>query len=313
MKNTITKKWFTPLVLMLFIFGLIGYTVWDNNRVVVDKVTLKNADLPESFDGYRILQITDLYEKTFGNKQEKLVRLIQRQDYDLVLFTGDYVSDDGGDLKPLEDLLKGMPKGKEMYFILGDTDEDNSIATLVPGNRFYDLFKKYGVAPLYPGKKINRNGESIWLKTNPYAVVNEIWREIPKELEKAKNNFDKQYRAESAPFTVEVSHRPTEIDEEREDVHFYRTNTLGETDEEWIDWDMSINGHTRGGQFYLPLIGPVYSPNYGFFPGSVNVRGVHTENGRTQYVCPGLGASGPVFARFRLLNTPCVALITLEK
>lgn len=302
-----------PITLLMIVISLVSYTVWDNQRVVVDDVTLQHANLPKAFDGYKILQITDLREKTFGKEQKKLTHLIEEQEYDLVLFTGDYVSEGSGDLKPLEDLLKGMPKNEEKYYILGNSDEDNSIATLVSGNKFYDLFKKYGISPLYPGKEISRNGESIWLKTNPYVSVDEIWREIPYELESAKNEFDTQYAAENDSFTIEVSHRPTEIDYEDENIYDYRTRILGETDDEWIDWDLSINGHTHGGQFYLPIIGPVYAPNYGLFPGSVNVRGVHTENGHTQYVSPGLGASGPTFARFRVFNTPSIGLITLQK
>ena len=313
MKNKFTKKMIAPITLLMIVISLVSYTVWDNQRVVVDDVTLQHANLPKAFDGYKILQITDLREKTFGKEQKKLTHLIEEQEYDLVLFTGDYVSEGSGDLKPLEDLLKGMPKNEEKYYILGNSDEDNSIATLVSGNKFYDLFKKYGISPLYPGKEISRNGESIWLKTNPYVSVDEIWREIPYELESAKNEFDTQYAAENDSFTIEVSHRPTEIDYEDENIYDYRTRILGETDDEWIDWDLSINGHTHGGQFYLPIIGPVYAPNYGLFPGSVNVRGVHTENGHTQYVSPGLGASGPTFARFRVFNTPSIGLITLQK
>ena len=124
----------------LLILGFPSYVVWDNNRVVVDDVTLSHAELPVSFDGYKILQITDLHEKTFGPEQKKLVNLIKKQEYDLVLFTGDYIADGSGDLKQLEDLLKGMPNDKEMYYIPGHTNVNNSITSLVAGNRFFDLF-----------------------------------------------------------------------------------------------------------------------------------------------------------------------------
>jgi predicted MPP superfamily phosphohydrolase len=310
-----TKNKMNKMVLaLLLILGFPSYVGWDNNRVVVDDVTLSHAELPVSFDGYKILQISDLHEKTFGPEQKKLVNLIKKQEYDLVLFTGDYIADGRGDLKPLKDLLKGMPNDREMYYILGHTDVNNSITSLVAGNRFFDLFEKYGVKPLYPGQKITINGESIWLKTNPYVGINEIVDGSPsQQMIDAKKAFDQLYNNASDPFTIEVSHRPTEIDHEDDLLHDYRTTTLGETDEEWIDWHLSINGFTHGGQYYLPIIGPLYAPGYGFFPGKVNVRGVHTVNGHTQYVSPGLGASGPAFAKFRLFNTPSIGLITLKK
>ncbi|ULL16510.1 hypothetical protein DVH26_19930 [Paenibacillus sp. H1-7] len=188
----------------------------------MDAVTLSHKELPESFDGYEILQISDLIEKTFGSEQNVLINLIRKQEYDVVLFTGDYIEDDSDNLIPLEDLLKGMPKGKEMYYILGDKDENNSITPLVSGNRFYDLCTLYGVKPLYPGQKITKNGQSIWLKTNPYPGITEIFDGNPsQELIDAKKAFDEEYNTTSDPFTIEVSHWPTDIDVEEDFVHDY--------------------------------------------------------------------------------------------
>jgi len=308
-----SKKSIIRGIILAVIILTIGCTAWNNQRVIVDNVILSNSKLPSSFEGYRILQITDLHGKMFGEKQEKLIELIKKQKYDLMLFTGDYITDESDDLTALEDLLKGLPPTGSKYYIMGNTEADNSIAPLVKGNRFYDLFAEYGVKPLYPGVEITKGDDTIWLKTNPYAGMSEIHREIPPELVTAKEEFDKKYAAAVNPFTIEVSHRPTEIDYEDEWIHDYRTRILGETDNEWIDWDVSINGHTHGGQICLPLIGPVIAPNNGFFPGKINVTGVHEKNGHTQYVCPGLGVSGPKFARFRFFSTPTVGLITLEK
>lgn len=308
-----SKKFMIPGIILVLLILMFGYTVWNNQRVVVDNVTMSSPKLPSSFEGYRILQITDLHGKSFGDKQEKLIELINKQKYDLLLFTGDYITDESDDLTALENLLKGLEEGGDKYYILGNTDEDNSIVTLVSGNKFYDLFTRYGVKPLYPGVEITKGDESIWLKTNPYASISEIYQETPEELVKVKQEFYMEYSEAVDPFTIEVSHRPTEINYEDESIHDYRTRILGETDNEWIDWDLSINGHTHGGLISLPFIGPVVSPNYGFFPGKVNVLGVHIANGHTQYVCPGLGVSGPVYARFRFFSTPTFGLITLEK
>lgn len=308
-----SRKFIVSSIIFLLMILIGGYTVWDNQRVVVDNVTMSNSNLPSGFEGYRILQITDLHGKSFGEKQGKLVELIKKQKYDLILFTGDYITDESDDLTPLEDLLKGLPESGDKYYILGNVDEDNSIAPLVSGNKFYDLFAKYGVKPLYPGVEITRGDESIWLRTNPYVGRYEIYQEIPKEIVNAIDTFNMKYEASIDPFTVEVSHIPTEIDYEDEWIHDYRTHILGETDDEWIDWDVSINGHTHGGQIHLPFIGPVASPNYGLFPGKINVTGVHEKNGHTQYVCSGLGVSGPEILQFRFLNPPAIGLITLSK
>ncbi|MGM0923795.1 MAG: metallophosphoesterase [Bacillota bacterium] len=305
----IKPVWIVVAAVMVLILG----TIWSNNHVVVDDVTIAHNRLQAEFDNYKILQISDLHGKEFGKNQKKLVDLINKQQYDLAVFTGDYGSEGEEDLQPLENVLKGMPKNKEMYYILGDKDADNSTAALKKGNRFYDLFMKYGVKPLYPGQEIKKGNESIWLKSNPYVGMNEVGaNEISDQLIEAKEKFEARYKQQQEPFTIEISHRPTEIDYEESYLHEYRTTTLNDTGKEWRHWDVSLNGHTRGGQYKLPIIGPLYAPNYGLLPGKVNVTGVHTVDNRTQYVNGGLGVSGPWFAQFRLFNTPSIGLITLK-
>jgi len=71
-----------------------GFVYWDNQRIVVREVTVGHADLPAGFEGYRILPITDLEGRRFGNRQQILADAIGRQDFDMVLLTGDYAHAD---------------------------------------------------------------------------------------------------------------------------------------------------------------------------------------------------------------------------
>jgi predicted MPP superfamily phosphohydrolase len=300
------------ILIICLIMGVGGYIFVGNQNVTIDKVTMNHRDLPEEFVGYKILQITDLHGKEFGKNQEKLIEKINEVDYEIILFTGDYVNKDNPDLKPLEDLLKGLHKDVEKYFILGNADVDNSVSTLVKGNEYVDLFTKYNVKSLYPGVKLKKEDSSIWLTFSPYVAVNEIAMEKPDEIKSIEVDFKEEFVKESDPFKIEVAHVPTEINYENENIKFYRTNTLKAVDNEWINWDMSISGHTHGGQARLPFIGAVGSPNTGLFPGEINIKGVHYYNGRVQYVSPGLGASGPKFLQFRVFNPPTISLIELS-
>ena len=251
------------LVFLAVIVLILG-TIWSNNHVVVDDVTIAHNRLPASFDNYKILQISDLHGKEFGKNQKKLIDLINKQQYNLAVFTGDYGSEGEEDSQSLENILKGMPKNKEMYYILGDKDADNSTAELKKGNPYYDLFLKYGVEPLYPGKEIRNGNESIWLKTNPYVGMNEVGtNEISAQLLEEKDKFEAHYEQQQEPFTIEISHRPTEIDYEESYLHEYRTTTLKDTGKEWRHWDISLNGHTHRGNTDYQFIGPLYAPNYG--------------------------------------------------
>lgn len=300
------------ITLAMFV-GVAGYIGIENQMIKVDSVTMSHMDLPEAFEGYKILQITDLHGKTFGENQKRLIKKINELDYDVILFTGDYVDERDVDLKPLEALLKGLPVHKEKYFILGNADAElNSVAELVPGNPFVDLFTTYNVKSLYPAIKLTRGEDSIWFTASPYTGVNEISMEKPDQLKQLEKQVNEEFSKERDPFTIEVAHVPTEIDKQSEDIRYYRENVLGETDDEWIKWDMSISGHTHGGQVRLPFIGAVASPNAGLFPGEMNISGVHKVGDKVQYVCPGLGASGPKILKFRVFNAPTLGLIELE-
>ena len=71
-----------------FIFLLIAFCVvwniYDNQRFVVTEQTVTLDDLPNSFDGYRILQISDLHGKYFGENQLDLLSAINQLDYDCI-------------------------------------------------------------------------------------------------------------------------------------------------------------------------------------------------------------------------------------
>ena len=65
------------------------YNVYDNNRFVIVEQNVIIDELPEEFDGYRILQISDLHGKYFGENQSDLLAVINALDYDCIILTGD--------------------------------------------------------------------------------------------------------------------------------------------------------------------------------------------------------------------------------
>lgn len=75
------------VILLLFIGAI--YNVYDNSRFIVAEQSISLTNLSESFDGYRILQISDLHGKYFGEQQTELLEAINGMEYDCILFTGD--------------------------------------------------------------------------------------------------------------------------------------------------------------------------------------------------------------------------------
>lgn len=107
---------------MYLLLALIVYTLYDNGRIIVDYVTVTHAQIPASFDGYRILQISDLHGRKFGTENKNLVSLIDSLEYDMILLTGDYMTDaDSGDYWDIVDLLTDIEKRDvPILYILGE-------------------------------------------------------------------------------------------------------------------------------------------------------------------------------------------------
>ncbi len=100
-----------------------GYVYWDNQQIAVRTLTVSHPDLPAGFEGYRILQITDLEGRRFGDRQQQLVEVIERQEFDMVLLTADFVrqAEDFSDesLAPLVELLERLPGDVAKFYVLG--------------------------------------------------------------------------------------------------------------------------------------------------------------------------------------------------
>jgi predicted MPP superfamily phosphohydrolase len=99
-------------------------------RYRVMKHTLEFDDLPEEFDGFTITQISDIHSGSFDNK-EKLeygVDLINQQESDMILFTGDLVNNHAGEMEPWIGTFKKLKAPMGKYSILGNHDYGDYVA-----------------------------------------------------------------------------------------------------------------------------------------------------------------------------------------
>ncbi|MDE6727042.1 MAG: metallophosphoesterase, partial [Oscillospiraceae bacterium] len=69
--------------------GAAGWIVWDNLRLTVSRYEPKFAELPREFDGFTIVQASDLHNARFGKDQEKLIAAIRAEKPNLIAITGD--------------------------------------------------------------------------------------------------------------------------------------------------------------------------------------------------------------------------------
>ncbi|MFW5618219.1 MAG: metallophosphoesterase, partial [Prevotella pectinovora] len=109
------------LVILLFVYGF--FFGW--RRIVVKNATCESALLPKSFDGYRILQLSDLHIGTFrGNPGfiRKLVKVVNEQNADLIVFTGDLVNIRADEVRPFMADLSTMKQRDGVLSIMGNHD-----------------------------------------------------------------------------------------------------------------------------------------------------------------------------------------------
>ena len=113
------------LALLVSLAGVAAYTAYDNQRLIVVEHELTLPRLPASFDGFRILLISDMHGAAFGERQARLVSAINRLDYDMIAFAGD-MSDsldgtaDPASLQAVLDLLDGLTDKTYIFWVDGN-------------------------------------------------------------------------------------------------------------------------------------------------------------------------------------------------
>lgn len=297
-----SHKWvIIPAAFVLLLF-LIIYTLYDNGRIVVDYVTVSHSQIPVQFDGYRILQISDLHGRKFGEENRNLVEIIDSLEYDMILLTGDYISDpETGDYWDIIDLILALKKQDvPVLYILGEADykpeseskNENWNMCIYPDkkNKMMEQLDNIGAKFVYPIVPIEKDGEAIFFTGIDYK----------------ESKFDEFGFDVDKHFSICVTHKPIDYDVNKR-LSEINKNRLIE-----VDYDLSISGHTHAGGIRLPLLGAVYIPGKGIFPQESDTSGLHSDGqGRYNYISPGLGASG--FPGFRFYNPPTISIITLKK
>jgi len=221
--------------------------IFGKYRHTVRKVKLRFKNLPESFKGYKIVQISDVHSGSFFNPQklQKAIDLINEQDADVVLFTGDMVNNYADEFKPFIPLFKSIKAKDGKFSILGNHDygdygawnsreeKAQNIPTLknYQAEAGFKLLRNENIALEKNGEKIYLLGVENWgIKPFPqYGDLDKALKGVPEDAIK-----------------VLMSHDPTHFDEV---VKKHKTHV-----------HLTLSGHTHGMQFGLDLKNIKWSP-----------------------------------------------------
>ena len=258
----------------------------ERNCFRIKEVSISFEDLPEAFDGYRIVHISDIHARSFSGREKQLARAIDKingLNPDITAFTGDLITlapDELDSLAPILGRIKVRTfsvLGNHDYSIYSSASEDARQAHLE------DLIareKALGWELLLDENRIISKG------SDSIAVIG-VQNTSPSRHFPSKGDLKKASEGTDGVFRIVLSHDP---------MH-WENEILGQ------DYPLTLSGHTHAMQ--LSLLG--WSPSRLIFD---QYRGLYTRDGQSLYVNPGLGET--IFPA-RIGVRPEITVITLTR
>lgn len=264
----------------MIILAVLCVLLLDSNlRLTVTEYDIGSDRLPAAFDGYKIVQLSDLHTMEFGENNKRLVDKVAAQSPDLIALTGDYI-EDAEDLPVVANLVAQLSEIAPVYFSSGNHDwASKAIGELrntIEANGGTYLSNTYF--------ELEHNGETILLAgvEDPNSRA-----DMPKPdavLEQASAEYPDKY-------VVLLAHRndfPVKYPD--------------------LPCDVIFTGHGHGGVIRLPIVGGLIGTDMKLFPEYDD--GVFPCGRYNMVVSRGLGGA-PFYPR--LLNNPEIVVVTLHQ
>ena len=270
-------------VLCLFCISIVflGWNIYQNQHIQINEITIKSELLPDAFQGYKIVQVSDLHNAEFGEKNEKLLLAIKEQNPDIIVVTGDIVDSRSTNVEIARDFVNNASEIAPVYYVTGNHESRVPVEDEIDNVELND-----NVFVLHNESVFLEQGDSviqiIGVDDPDYRAAKDSTKYMTKQLEKYRDNGE---------FKILLSHRP-------ELFELYVENNM----------NIVFSGHAHGGQVRLPVIGGIIAPHQGLFP--EYDAGVFNEDGTNMIVSRGLGDS---IIPLRINNQPELVVVTLNK
>ncbi len=264
-------------VLLLFTAAAYGA----NNRLDISEFTYASGEVSYSFDGFRIVHISDLHSKTFAQDNAEVMKAVREMQPDIIVMTGDMVDcSTHTDIPASERFMHQLSEIAPCYFVVGNHENMLEKTEL---NAFLERIGEDGIRVL--------DNERVQISSNTGQTVSLI----------GMNDNSLQANllgtlSEEAPddFRILLAHEPQYLEE------YYAKAGI----------DLVFSGHAHGGQIRIPFLHKgLWGPGQGFLPdlteGCVKAKSGDT----TMYISRGLGNSS---FPLRVFNHPEIICVTLR-
>lgn len=273
--------------------AMLGYILFGaikgKENFKVREVTFTSAKLPEEFDGYRVMQLSDIHSGSWkGNPKalKKAIDLCNRQNADLALFTGDLVNSRSDELLEFTEIFSELKTKDGVYSVLGNHDYGTYVKWNSEADRIANIDSLIARENRMGWRMLNNSHTIIRRGNDSIAVIGVENSGRPPFPDYAC--LKEASAGTEGMFQILMSHDPT---------HWHR-QVLPESDIE-----LTLSGHTHDMQitfFGLSVSSFIYPEH----------NGMYMEGERGLYVNIGLGH---VLFPMRLGAWPEITVITLKK
>ena len=215
------KKFFVALIIIIICIFLYGRYIEVNN-LKVNYLNLPSNNIPDSFKDLKIVQFSDLlYEPSNEKNLNKLLKIVNDENADIIIFSGDLLKNgvkyQDKDYNKLKDMLKKMNANLYKYAVIGDNDQ-----------KYLEKYKDI----IYEGEFTLLDNESTLLfykDENPIKIIG---------LTNTSNIEDLLASDIDYKYTLAITHKPDNF----EKISNYNI-------------DSTLSGHSLGGIINVPLYG----------------------------------------------------------
>ena len=286
------KKFTVIFIVAACMAALCACSLWLSAQgLVVSHDTITSTKITSSF---RVVQLSDLHDSEFGRNNERLVRKVRDQSPDLILVTGDLVNSYEEDTGTAEVLLRELTGVAPVYVSMGNHEHEyaeqfgrdltqryQDAGAVVLEKEYVDLTIPEDSSS---GALVRLGGISGYCLPEQFLATGEAAAE--------EVAFLKEFQ-DTDRFTILMCHMP---------AAWLVSSGL----DSW-KIDCVFSGHAHGGQIRFPLIGGLYAPDQGWFPGRECGIYHSEESGSTMILSRGLGSSREMLPRFNNIPEIVVA------
>lgn len=277
------------IVVCLAVVCIISY--FENRRLVITRYQIKDSLIPRNFQGFHIVQLSDLHNACFGKNNEELIHKIVELKPDVILVTGDMIiGKPGKDVLFAADTMNALADIAPVYFSMGNHELRTSIYTDTYGD-MWDQFCKRLSSDIYllldEEAVLVREDSCIHLyglNLTPTLYKRVVQTPMPEDyLESLFGICDRN------EYHIFMAHNPDYF-------------------KDYAAWgaNLTFSGHVHGGMIRIPFLGGALSPMIHFFP--KYDKGLFEYSNKYMILSGGLG--NHTF-KFRVNNLPEIVSVTL--